>query len=131
MPVSVDVKRAAFRQLYSSAVTAANTTLLAALATAIAPSLAAALAGKQVVEAQAQGVVTKYQLPAALAAQTEDMAAMWGQLQDLYDAAIASGLTAESQNLPHADGAAIYAYMMAQLVVVRAFSADHSQPNFR
>ena len=139
MPVSVDVKRAAFRQLYSSAVAQANSTLQGALATAIAPSLAAALAGKQVIEAQADGVVTKYQLPVGLGGQSVDMAQMWGQLQDLYDRAIAptssvppgGGLAAETDNLPHVEGAAIYAWMMGQMSLVRAFSTDHSNPNLR
>ncbi len=135
MPVSVDVKRAAFRQLYASALAAANTTLQGALATAIAPSLAATLAGKQVIEAQADGVVTKYQLPPGLASQTPDMVAMWGQLQDLYDKALApapgGALAAETTNLPHAEGAAIYAWMMGQLNIVRSFSTDHSWPNIR
>lgn len=135
MPVTVDVKRAAFRQLYSSAVTSANTTLAGALATAIAPSLAATLAGKQLIEAQADGVVTKYQLPPSLISSSPDVAAMWGQLQDMYDLALApapgGALTAETDPLPHANGAAIYAWMMARLKPIRAFSADHSWPNIR
>lgn len=129
MPVTVDVKRAAFRQLYSSAVTQANTTLQGALATAIAPSLAATLAGKQVIEAQAEGVVTKYQLPSTLVGGSPDLAAMWGQLQDLYDLALApegGALAAETANLPHAKGEAIYAWMMARLKPIRAFASDHS-----
>ena len=135
MPVTVDVKRAAFRQLYSSAVTQANTTLAGALAAAIAPALATTLAGKQVIEAQANGVVTKYQLPSGLTSSTPDIAAMWGQLQDLYDLATApapgGALTSESANLPHTNGAAIYSWMMGRLKVVRSFSTDHSWPNIR
>jgi hypothetical protein len=135
VPVTVDVKRAAFRQLYSSAVTQANTTLQGALATAIAAPLAATLAGKQVIEAQAEGVVTKYQLPSTLVGGSPDLVAMWGQLQDLYDLALApspgGALDAESANLPHAKGAAIYAWMLAHLKPVRAFAADHTNPGFR
>ena len=135
MPVSVDVKRAAFRQLYASAVTQ-NQTLQAALAAAIAPSLAAALTGKQVVEAEAQGVVTKYQLPAALSAQTPDVASMWGQLQDLYDRSLlpttnnppGGGCAAESGSTP---SAAIYAWIMGQLTIYRSFQEDFSLPNVR
>ena len=139
VPVTVDVKRAAFRQLYSSAVAQANTTLQGALAAAAAPALAATLAGKQVIEAQAEGVVTKYQLPTGLASQTPDVAAMWGQLQDLYDRALVpttsvppgGGCAAETTNLPHAGGAAIYTWMMQQLTVIRSFGVDHSWPNIR
>lgn len=139
MPVTVDVKRGAFRQLYSSAVAQANTTLQGALATAIAPSLAATLAGKQVVEAQSDGVVTKYQLPTGLGSQTPDVAAMWSQLQDLYDRALqpitsvppGGGCAAEDHALPDPKGAAIYTWMMQQLTVVRAFGTDHSWPNIR
>lgn len=135
VPVNVDVKRAAFRQLYSSAVTQSTTTLQGALAVAIAPSLAASLAGKQIVEAQANGVVTKYQLPSELHSSSPDVAAMWGQIQDLYDKALSpapgGALTTEIANLPHANGAAIYAWIMGQLKVVRSFSTDHSWANIR
>ena len=135
----VAVKRAAFRQLYSSAVAQANTTLQGALATAIMASLAATLSGKQVIEASAEGAGTKYQLPPGLGTQTSDVAVMWGQLQDLYDKSQVSttavppggGLAAETGNLPSAAGAAIYAWMMQQLTVVRSFQTDHSLPNIR
>lgn len=135
MPVLVDVKRAAFRQLYSSAVAQA-TTIQEALAAAIAPSLAAALAGKQLIEAQSGGTVTRYQLPAELAAQTPDVAAMWGQLQDLYDRALmpaasvppGGGCSAETAGAP---SAAIYAWMMGQLTVVRSAGTDHTWANIR
>jgi hypothetical protein len=60
---------------------------------------------------------------------------MWGQLQDLYDKALApapgGALAAETANLPHANGAAIYTWMMSRLTVVRAFAPDHSTPGFR
>lgn len=137
MPVSVDLKRLAFRQLYASA-KAQSQTLGAALAAAVAPSLAAALAGKQVIEAQADGVVTKYQLPPSLSASTPDVAAMWGQLYDLYDLATqpvtsvppGGGITAE-EDTDTAPSAAIYAWILGRLKVVRSFSTDHSASNLR
>lgn len=127
--VPLDLQRAAFRQLYSSAVTQ-GVTIQTALATAAAPALAAALAGKQVVEAQADGIVTKYQLPPGLTSQSADVAAMWGRLQDLYDLALqpttsippGGGCSAETTTA----SAAIYAWIMGRLQVIRAFSTDHS-----
>ncbi len=136
MPVPVDVRRAAFRQLYTSA-QAQGVTIQAALATAIAPSLAATLAGKQVIEAYASGTITKYALPPGLnGPQSADVAAMWSQIQDLYDLALTpvtntppgGGCTAETGSTP---SATIYAWIMSQLEVVRSFSIDHSWPNIR
>lgn len=138
--IPVDVKRAAFRQLYANACTAASQTLQAALASAIAAPLAATLAGKQVIEAQGDGVVTKYQLPlAATGAQSSEIAIMWGQIQDLYDLSLTSttavppggGCAAETGPLPSANGAAIYTWIMGQLTVYRAFQDDFSLPNIR
>jgi hypothetical protein len=141
VPVPVDVKRAAFRQLFSSAV-AQGVTIQSSLATAIAPSLAASLAGKQVIEAQAQGVVTKYMLPPGLSSQSPDVAAMWGQLQDLYDQALVpttsvppgGGCAAEVAGAPgtaNATSTAIYNWMLGQLKVVRSFATDHTLSRFK
>ena len=139
MPVPVTVKRLALRQLYAATVVAANSQLGAALLAASGPSYNAAMAGKQVVEAQAEGVVTKYQLPALSGVQSDQVASMWSELLDLYDlaqqpvTAIPPGgaLPAETANLPDAKGAAIFNWMLGRLVVIRSFTSDHSNPGIR
>jgi hypothetical protein len=139
VPVPVTVKRLALRQLYAATVTAANSQLGAALLAAAGPSYNAAMAGKQVVEAQAEGVVTKYQLPPGLGVQSDQVASMWSELLDLYDLAQqpttsippGAGLPAETANLPDAKGLAIYNWMLGRLAVIRSFSTDHGNPALR
>jgi hypothetical protein len=138
LPASVEVTRLVLRSVYANA--NGVSTLLVALNTAALATAPAVLAGKQVIEAQAVGVVTKYQFPAGAAGlQLQDVAAMWSRLLDLYDRALVAttvsppggGLAAESANIPDAKGVAIYNWMMGQLTVIRSFSMDHSWPQIR
>ncbi len=117
--------------MYAGAV-AAPTTLTATLNAAAFASSPQVLAGKQVVEAQANGIATRYQFPVGMyALQAQDVAAMWSRLLDLYDQSQVSttnvppggGLAPEAGPGP---SSAIYQWMLGQLQVIRAFSTDFS-----
>lgn len=92
-----------------------------------------ALSGKYLIEAQAAGVTSRYEVSAA--ASPDEVATMLSRLLDLYDLAIASttaqppggGLTGGVG----APDAAILAWMLGQLQIVRSYNMDHTNPGIR
>ena len=109
---------------------------LLAAAIALAPGV---MAGKIVVEAAAEGTSTKYQLPAGLGSlQPQEVAAMMERLYSLYEVATGPATVAYpggwGQALPSGIGpqdAAIVAWMLGQLTVIRSYSADHTNSGIR
>lgn len=94
------------------------------------------LAGKVLIEASAGGVTSRYSLPVGVGAlQPQEIAAMLSRLLDLYDLAVASptgqppggGLTG---GVGAAD-AAVLAWMLGRLQIVRSYTTDHSNPGLR
>lgn len=92
-----------------------------------------ALSGKYLIEAQAAGVSSRYEVSAN--SSPEEVATMLSRLLDLYDLAVASP-TAQPPGAGLTGGvgvpdAAILAWMLGQLQIVRAHTVDFSQPFIR
>lgn len=94
------------------------------------------LSGKILIEAQADGVMSRYSLPqGASALQPQEVTAMLSELLDLYDRAVSSttaqppggGLTGGVG----ANDAAIRAWMLEQLQSVYRHGVDFSYPGTR
>lgn len=110
--------------------------MLDALQTCAFGKVTTTLSGKVLIEAQADGVVSRYSLPAGAGAlQPQEVAAMLSRLLDLYDLALlpttgtppGGGLTAGIG----ANDAAIRAWMLGQLQIVRRHGADFSTAGIR
>lgn len=114
--------RLVLRKLAADAATA-STLLLTTLKAAAFGTVTQTLSGKIVVEAQADGVITKYQLPIGDAAlQPQEVAAMLSGLLDLYDRIIATGLTAGVG----ANDTAIVSAMLAEIYPIREVKNNYS-----
>lgn len=136
MAANVAVVRLIFRSIYAAAISAPPTPLQAELLSACLAAAPALLTGKQVVEAEASGITTKYQIPPVTSGMSlGDIAAALERLLTLYELALmpvtavppGAGLTGGVGP----DDAAIYAWMMSQLAVVRSFSVSHVNPGMR
>jgi hypothetical protein len=111
---------------------AAPATLSSVLNAAAFGTVSSALSGKIVIESQASGVVTRYQLPVGAGAlQPQEVSAMLSRLLDLYDQAIAPSPGGGLPAGVGANDAAILAWMLGQLQVVRSYTVDFSQPFIR
>lgn len=126
-------------QYYAQQAIAAGQTLGAFLTNAAMALVPGVMAGKIVIEAETAGSMTKYELPPGRLSLTPvEIAAMMSRLVDLYYIAIAP-VTTQFATLYGAglvgglgpQDAAILAWMLQQLTVIRSFSIDHSQPNIR
>ena len=122
MPASTEVTRLVLRKLAADAVTN-GTGLQSTLQAAAFGTVSQALTGKILIEAQSGTTRSRYELPVGAAAlQPQEISAMLSRLLDLYDAAIASGLTGGIG----APDAAVLVWMLSQLVIVRSFGVDFS-----
>lgn len=126
------VAQLVLRQAYSQVTGGA--TLLSVLQAMAFGAVTKTLTGKVLVEAQAAGIVTKYQLETGAVATTPtDITEIGAWLLNLYDRAVAP----TTQLFPLGYGqalsgdAAVYSWMLAQLQVVKAFSADFTSPGLR
>jgi hypothetical protein len=120
------------RQIYAAGVVSGG--LLSALTASAMGSVTKVATGKVLVEAQAAGVVTKYELETGAGAVTPtDVAEIGAWLLNLYDRAVAP----TTQLFPAGYGQGLigdanaYAWMLAQLQPVRSFSPDFTNPGFR
>jgi hypothetical protein len=133
-----EITRLVLRKLAADAVTSAST-LSSTLNAAAFGTVTQALSGKIVVEAQAAGVVTKYELPVGKSALIpQEVSAMLSRLLDLYDQAVGPATTSYVNGfgaaLPSGVGgndAAILQWMLGRLQVIRSLVKDHSDSQLR
>jgi hypothetical protein len=126
-------------QSYAAQAVAANQTLGSALLAAGIALVPGIMAGKVLMEAESSGTVAKYEFPIGKGAlQPTEVAAMMSRLLDLYQVAIApatvqfpGGYGAALPAGVGANDAAILAWMLGQLTVIRSFSTDHSNSGIR
>ncbi len=100
------------------------------------------LSGKVVIEAQASGIITRFQLPVGVGAlQPQEVAALLSRLLDLYDRAVApadqwfstgygAGLLFDPPLTAPTD-VQILAWMLEQLQVIRSYATDFTNPFLR
>lgn len=114
--------RLVLRKLAADAVTA-SATLKATLTAAAFGTVTQTLSGKIVVEAQAGGVITKYQLPSGSdGLQPQEVADMLSRLLDLCDQVIATGLPSATG----APDAALLVAMLGSIQPIREVRSDFS-----
>lgn len=116
MAASSATVRLVLRKLANDAATA-SATLGATLKAVAFGSVSAVVSGKDVIEVQAEGVVTKFQIPTGGSAlQASDVTEMLSRLLDLYDAVVAT--------VGEEDDEEILAAMLARIVPIREVASN-------
>jgi hypothetical protein len=114
VPASIDVTRLVLRKLAADA-TLNGKPLADVLQSVAFGTVTQAISGKILVEARADGLTSRYELPVGQGAlQPQEVSAMLSRLLDLYDAAVAALPTNPTD-------AAILSQMLGQIYPVRSY----------
>jgi hypothetical protein len=124
VPTSTETKRLILRKLAADA-SASGASLSDTLNAAAFGTVTFTLSGKVLVEARGEGTVARYELLSAVQGiRPQDVQDTLSQLLDLYDAAVSASATGASDTV-------LLAYMLGQIVPIRAHVPDFSNTGIR